>query len=430
MKGHALTTASASALLLATSLLPACALAAAAPGFDGDVDGVEDTADACPLSPAGAVVDRQGCALDEDVDGTADGVDRCPNTPLGAAVDARGCAPAQRPLGAQTSRAATASTSVSSVVAIKPAPSSLPPAPLPRIVVPTSKQRPAMPPAGGDTAMRAARASSSGRSLPELTLYFDGGDSRLSAESRRALEDTRDLLREDLERNAQATLVLSGHADTKIDGHAAAPRLAAQRVSAVRQALIEAGLPPQRLSVRAAGVGEPRYAGSELARNCRVEIRLQGRHSPPPEGLAGKLGPPPTPVESRPPPPRLRTVVVAKYRPPTASAVAVAASVNFADYSARLDDRATITLTTFAANLGDRLRKHPQTQVVISGSIDGSETGEPAQRLSQSRALSVQTYLKNLGLPPDQLAIVSDTVSTRADGSGRRVDLRVIAPAF
>ncbi len=243
---------------------------------------------------------------------------------------------------------------------------------------------------------------------------------------RGGLESTKDLLREDLERNAQATLVLSGRADTQIHGRVVAPRLAALQISAVRQAC----LPPHRLSVRAAGVGEPRYAGAELARNCQVEILLQGRHSPPPKGSVGKLGPAPKPVDRRPPPPRLPTVVVAKHRPPTASAVAVAASVSFAGYSARLDDRATIALTTFAAKLGDRLRKHPQTQVVISGSIDGSETGAPAQRLSQSRALSVQAYLKNLGLPPDQLAIVSDTVSTRADGSGRRVDLRVIAPSL
>lgn len=419
MKAYPLTTASVTALLLATVLLPAGVLSAPAPGFDGDADGWEDTVDACPLSPAGAIVDREGCALDEDIDGTADGVDRCPNTPLGAAVDARGCTPAQRPLRVATPPAAAAPTP--SIVAANPAPSYVPTEQLQRILLPSGGSRPAT---------VTARAGAPGRPVPELTLYFEGGDSRLSSDSRRALEDTKDLLREDLDRNAQATLVLSGHADTKVDGHGVAPRLAAQRVSVVRQALIEAGLPPHRLSVRAAGVGEPRYAGAELARNCRVEILLQGRHSPPPGGGAGKLGPAPKPVDRRPPPPRLPTVVVAKHRPPTASAVAVAASVSFAGYSARLDDRATIALTTFAAKLGDRLRKHPQTQVVISGSIDGSETGAPAQRLSQSRALSVQAYLKNLGLPPDQLAIVSDTVSTRADGSGRRVDLRVIAPSL
>lgn len=420
MKACPLTTASVAVLLLlATALLPAGVLAAPAPGYDGDADGREDTVDACPLSPAGAIVDRQGCALDEDIDGTADGVDRCPNTPLGAAVDARGCAPAQRPLRVAAPPATAAPTP--SIVAASPAPSSIPTEQLQRIVMPAGGSRPST---------VTARAGAPGRPVPELTLYFEGGDSRLSSDSRRALDDTKDLLREDLERNAQATLMLSGHADTKIDGLVVAPRLAAQRVSAVRQALIEAGLPPNRLSLRAAGVGEPRYAGSELVRNCRVEILLQGRHSPPPEGLAGKLGSAPKSIDRRPPPPRLLTVVVAKHRPPTASAVAVAASVSFAAYSARLDDRGTIALTSFAANLGDRLRKHPQTQVVISGSIDGSETGAPAQRLSQSRALSVQAYLKNLGLPPDQLAIVSDTVSTRADGSGRRVDLRVIAPSL
>ncbi len=86
MKANPLKTATLAALLIPIGLRSGRAFAA---GFDGDADGWEDTVDACPLSPAGAIVDREGCALDEDIDGTADGVDRCPNTPLGAAVDVR-----------------------------------------------------------------------------------------------------------------------------------------------------------------------------------------------------------------------------------------------------------------------------------------------------------------------------------------------------
>jgi OOP family OmpA-OmpF porin len=58
---------------------------------DADNDGVVDSKDQCPGTPAGVAVDDRGCALDSDGDGVADGVDKCPNTPAGVAVDADGC---------------------------------------------------------------------------------------------------------------------------------------------------------------------------------------------------------------------------------------------------------------------------------------------------------------------------------------------------
>jgi outer membrane protein OmpA-like peptidoglycan-associated protein len=58
---------------------------------DADLDGVPDEKDACPGTPAGAVVDARGCPKDSDGDKVYDGLDACPNTPLGAEVDARGC---------------------------------------------------------------------------------------------------------------------------------------------------------------------------------------------------------------------------------------------------------------------------------------------------------------------------------------------------
>src|SRR5207302_4573752 len=58
---------------------------------DSDGDGVPDNKDACPGTPAGAVVDPRGCPLDADQDGVPDGLDRCPGTPAGAHVDATGC---------------------------------------------------------------------------------------------------------------------------------------------------------------------------------------------------------------------------------------------------------------------------------------------------------------------------------------------------
>ncbi len=59
--------------------------------LDGDKDGVPDGLDKCPKSAAGAKVDAKGCDLDSDGDGVVDGLDKCPGTPEGASVDADGC---------------------------------------------------------------------------------------------------------------------------------------------------------------------------------------------------------------------------------------------------------------------------------------------------------------------------------------------------
>jgi len=59
--------------------------------IDSDGDGVLDDTDRCPNTPAGTVVDTNGCALDSDNDGVVDAKDQCPSTPAGAPVDTKGC---------------------------------------------------------------------------------------------------------------------------------------------------------------------------------------------------------------------------------------------------------------------------------------------------------------------------------------------------
>ena len=58
---------------------------------DSDKDGVYNRGDLCPDTPAGQIVDDDGCPLDSDLDGVPDGWDQCPNTPRGATVDEYGC---------------------------------------------------------------------------------------------------------------------------------------------------------------------------------------------------------------------------------------------------------------------------------------------------------------------------------------------------
>ena len=58
---------------------------------DSDGDGVVDSRDSCPGTPAGAHIDAKGCELDSDSDGVVDSRDSCPDTKAGARVDSKGC---------------------------------------------------------------------------------------------------------------------------------------------------------------------------------------------------------------------------------------------------------------------------------------------------------------------------------------------------
>lgn len=59
--------------------------------LDSDGDGVVDSKDRCPVTPKGVKVDEKGCAIDKDGDGVLNVVDKCPNTPKGVDVDENGC---------------------------------------------------------------------------------------------------------------------------------------------------------------------------------------------------------------------------------------------------------------------------------------------------------------------------------------------------
>lgn len=58
---------------------------------DDDADGFHNDEDNCPNTPEGAWVDDYGCLLDRDKDGVADYIDLCLDTPSGYAVDEDGC---------------------------------------------------------------------------------------------------------------------------------------------------------------------------------------------------------------------------------------------------------------------------------------------------------------------------------------------------
>jgi hypothetical protein len=61
---------------------------------DSDGDGVPDSLDQCPNTPAGATVDPNGCSAsqrDTDQDGVTDDLDQCPTTAPSEPVNSRGC---------------------------------------------------------------------------------------------------------------------------------------------------------------------------------------------------------------------------------------------------------------------------------------------------------------------------------------------------
>ena len=60
---------------------------------DADNDGVKDSVDNCPSTPAGSNVDAKGCIIDgdDDNDGVLNSVDACLATVAGVQVDAKGC---------------------------------------------------------------------------------------------------------------------------------------------------------------------------------------------------------------------------------------------------------------------------------------------------------------------------------------------------
>lgn len=69
---------------------------------DSDHDGVDDSIDECPGTPAGSKVDRKGCpevakaSTDDDGDGVENDDDKCPGTQKGLRVNDEGCVVAQK----------------------------------------------------------------------------------------------------------------------------------------------------------------------------------------------------------------------------------------------------------------------------------------------------------------------------------------------
>src|SRR5437764_975537 len=202
---------------------------------DLDHDGVPDPRDACPSTPAGAMVDAKGCPSDTDGDGVPDGIDKCPNTPRGVEVDSVGC---------QRFRDSDGDG------------------------VDDSKDKCPGTPSG----MRVDAAGCPILFTPERTpvilrgVVFETGKSILKPESYTVL----DIVAQSLLANPDIRIEVAGYTD--ITGSAALNlRLSRARADAVRTYLARKGVAPSRMIARGYGPGNP------IAPNTTTEGRALNR---------------------------------------------------------------------------------------------------------------------------------------------------------
>lgn len=101
-------------------------------------------------------------------------------------------------------------------------------------------------------------------------IYFDTGVAALKPESKPSIDQILALMKA----NAQLSLIVAGHTDSKGD-YQANLRLSEQRAGAVVAALVKAGIPPARLTAFGAGQAAPVASNDNdagRAKNRRVEL--------------------------------------------------------------------------------------------------------------------------------------------------------------
>ncbi|OYY81592.1 MAG: hypothetical protein B7Y33_01475 [Hydrogenophilales bacterium 16-62-9] len=187
---------------------------------DSDGDGVVDSKDKCPNTPAGRKVNADGCELDRDGDGIVDGADACPDV---YAKTADGC-----PLPAVTEAAP------------KPAPvPAAEPAPLPRKLVLEG-------------------------------VNFDYDKATLRQEDLAIIDENA----ENLKKWGDVDVEIAGHTDNrgndKYNMH-----LSQHRAAAVRAYLISKGISADRLTAKGYGESQPvadNNTDEGRAKNRRVEL--------------------------------------------------------------------------------------------------------------------------------------------------------------
>ncbi len=216
---------------------------------DADGDGVADHFDKDPNTPAGAKVYGNGEAVDSDGDGVADIKDNEPNSPKGAKVDANGVAEDQDKDG------------VADVLDLSPDTD-------PKFLV-NHQGIPIMTKEFAEKVKKNPNILGGGVGyLPAI--MFETNSSKVSPKSYADLAS----IAAALKKGSGVKLEIIGHADSR-GSEGFNDKLGMARAEAVKNILIEMGVPAELLVVKSAGERNPLLKGSDagsLAANRRVEF--------------------------------------------------------------------------------------------------------------------------------------------------------------
>ncbi len=233
---------------------------------DSDGDGVADAADKCPNTPAGTAVDASGCPKDSDSDGVADAADKCPNTPAGTAVDATGCAKDSDGDGVADASDRCPDTPAGTKVG----PSGCPLDADGDGVPDDLDQCPATDAGVSVDAKGCPSVFQAGKPLILKGVNFQTGKAVLLPASQGIL----DQVAQSLVDNPDVNVEVGGHTDNT-GNEAANLRLSQARADAVREYLIGKGVDAGRITAKGYGVGNPVASNATAAgraANRRVEL--------------------------------------------------------------------------------------------------------------------------------------------------------------
>jgi OOP family OmpA-OmpF porin len=267
---------------------------------DADRDGVQDGRDRCAGTPAGAVIDGRGCPLDGDRDGVPDGIDGCPDTPRGSPVGATGCPADADGDGVVDSTDACAATPPGARVddwgcpfdrdrdripdGLDRCPDTRPGALVDAAGCPLDADGDMVPDGIDQCPDTPPGTTVDERGCPEVGFEFDSkrqvlvlwlafqeGSASMSPAAPAVLDGVAEILA-----STPGRFEIGGHADPVADGLDALA-LSVRRAEAVRNALVDRGTEPSRLTTRGYGDGNPLSDGdaaSDRRRNRRIELRL------------------------------------------------------------------------------------------------------------------------------------------------------------
>jgi outer membrane protein OmpA-like peptidoglycan-associated protein len=233
---------------------------------DSDGDGVTDLNDKCPNTPAGTPVDATGCPKDSDGDGVGDALDKCPNTPAGTPVDATGCPKDSDGDGVTDLKDKCPNTPAGTAVDATGCPVDSDG----DGVIDSADKCPNTPPGTKVDAVGCPALFGGGATLVLEGVYFETGKAVLKPESQAALNR----VAESLKGNPDVKVEVGGYTDNT-GSRATNRRLSTARANAVRDYLISQGVDAARLTAKGYGPDKPVADNKTVAgraANRRVEL--------------------------------------------------------------------------------------------------------------------------------------------------------------